>query len=165
MLELRAARSKSRSGGVLLAAAVTLVASWPAGAAAQGSCTVNRATFRSEENFASTSSTAFVNIPQAVLDITVGAGAPTCVIVVFTAQTQTTANENMGIRARIPGVGTGAPAEVFFGPGTGAVELRTAQFVFEGVPAGDHTVRMQFRSAIAGTTVTIGRPTVVAHHR
>jgi hypothetical protein len=152
-------------GGAVLAAALVMAALWPTDAAAQGTCTVNRATFRTEANFASTDSTTFVSIPQTALDITVGGAAPTCVIVVFSAETQTTVNENMGVRARISGFGIGEPAEVFFGPGTGAVEARAAQFVFEDVPPGDYTVRMQFRSAIAGTTVTIGRPTMVVHHR
>ena len=141
-------------GGTILAAALMLPL-WPVGAAAQdvqGSCVVNRATYRAETNGGgSTSSTTFVNIPQTALDITVGGAEPTCVIVVFTAQTQTTANENMLVRAVIPGLGAGVPADFSMGPGTGTTEARPAQFVFEDVAPGDYTVRMQFRS-VPGTT-------------
>jgi hypothetical protein len=145
-----------------------LAALWPVDAAAQnaqGSCIVNRATFRAQTTGGgSTSSTAFVNIPNAALNVTVGGANPTCVVVVFTAQTQTTANENMLVRARIPGIGNGIPAEFSMGPGTGTTEARPAQFVFDNVPPGAYTVRMQYRS-VPGTTVTVTRPTVVVHHR
>jgi hypothetical protein len=154
-------------GGTVLAAAL-MVPLWPVGAAAQdvqGSCVVNRATYRAETNGGgSTSSTTFVNIPQTALDITVGGAEPTCVIVVFTAQTQTTSTENMLVRAVIPGLGAGVPADFSMGPGTGTTEARPAQFVFEDVAPGDYTVRMQYRS-VPGTTVTVTRPTVVVHHR
>ncbi|MPZ58987.1 MAG: hypothetical protein GEU91_21370 [Rhizobiales bacterium] len=155
-------------GGAVLAAALMLVPLWPVGAVAQGvqgSCVVNRATFRAQTSGGgSTNSTTFVNIPQTALDVTVGGANPTCAIVVFTAQTQTTADENMVVRARIPGIGIGVPAEFALGTGTGATESRPAQFVFENVPPGTYTVRMQYRS-VPGTTVTITRPTVVVHHR
>jgi hypothetical protein len=170
MSALNEVESKSlRCGRAVMAAALMLAALWPAGAVAQdvqGSCVVNRATFRAETTGGgSTSSTTFVNIPQAALNVTVGGANPTCVIVVFTAQTQTTANENMLVRARIPGIGNGVPADFSMGPGTGTTEARPAQFVFEDVPPGDYSVRMQFRSVVAGTTVTLTRPTVVVHHR
>jgi hypothetical protein len=157
------------SGGrAVVAATLMLVASWPVDATAQdvqGSCTVNRATFRAETTGGgSTSSTTFVNMPQAALNITVGGANPTCVIVVFTAQTQTTADENMLVRARIPGIGNGVPAELSMGPGTGTTEARPAQFVFDDVPPGDYTVRMQYLS-VTGSTVTVTRPTLVVHHR
>jgi hypothetical protein len=163
------AHSLLRCGHVAPAVALMLAALWAADAAAQdvqGSCVVNRATFRAETTGGgSTSSTTFVNIPETALDVTVGGANPTCVIVVFTAQTQTTANENMLVRARIPGIGNGVPAEFSMGPGTGTTEARPAQFVFDNVPPGDYSVRMQFRTVSPGTTVTLTRPTVVVHHR
>jgi hypothetical protein len=106
----------------------------------------------------------FVNIPQASLDITVGGANPTCVIAVFSAQTQTTDTENMVVRARIAGIGDGLPADTGLGAGNGAVEARAAQFVFEDVPPGSYTARMQYRS-VSGTTVTLCEPTLVVHHR
>jgi hypothetical protein len=169
MSALSEGHSKLMSCGRALLGALTLAALWPVEATAQnvqGSCVVNRATFRAQTSGGgSTSSTAFVNIPQAALDVAVGGANPTCVIVVFTAQTQTTANENMLVRGQIPGIGVGVPAEFAMGPGTGTTEARPAQFVFENVPPGDYSVRMQFRSVVAGTTVTITRPTVIVHHR
>jgi hypothetical protein len=154
--------SRSRQ---IFAAAVTLAAVWPVAAAAQGTCTVNRATYRTSANCASTSSAAFANIPQTALDFTVGGAAPTCVIVVFSAQTQTTADENMGVRAVITGLGSAQPADTFLGAGTGAVEARSTQFVFENVSPGDYTLRMQYRSGSDGSNVTICEPTSVIHHR
>jgi hypothetical protein len=153
-------------GRAIVAAALMLVSLWPVGAQAiQGSCTINQATFRAETiGGGSTSSMTFVNIPDTTLDFTVGGANPTCVIVVFTAQTQNTADENMLVRARIPGLGNGVPADFSTGPGTGVTEGRPAQFVFGNVPPGDYTLRMQFRS-VSGTTVTLTRPTVVIHHR
>jgi hypothetical protein len=156
---------KLSCGGVALTAALFVAAMCSSAAAIEGDCTVNRATFRSESGSQTTGSTTFVNISDAELDISVGGSDPTCLIVVFTAQTQTASNENMAVRARIPGVGNGEPAEFSLGPGTGTTEARAAQFVFDDVPPGDHTLRMQFRSVINGTSVTISRPTVVVHHR
>ena len=160
------AHSKLRPhGSAVLAATLIMAALWPTDAAAQGSCTVNRATFSAGADCASTNSTDFINIPQAALDITVGGAAPTCVLVVFSAQTQTTSNENMNVRARIAGIGIGEPEDVTFGAGTGALETRAAQFVFKDVPPGDYTLRMQFRSVVAGTHIKICEPTLVVHHR
>ena len=166
MSELRELHSKVPCGRGFLGAALIVVALWPAGAAAQaqGTCTVNRATYHVGANCASTSSTTFVNIPQALVDVTVGGTAPTCVIAVFSTQTQTTADENMLVRARIAGIGIADPADTGLGAGIGSVEARSAQFVFEDVPPGDYTVRMQYRS-VPGTTVTICEPTLVVHHR
>jgi hypothetical protein len=143
-----------------------LVALWPSGAAAQaqGSCTVNRATYRVGANCASTTSMNFVNIPQGAQDVTVGGAAPTCVIAVFSAQTQTTEDENMVVRAFIPGVGVADPDNTAFGPGTGTAEARAAQFVFEDVAPGDYTVHMQYRS-VSGSNVTLCEPALVVHHR
>jgi hypothetical protein len=152
-------------GREVFAAVMTLAGLWPIAAAAQGTCTVNRATFRASANCASTSSASFVNIPQTQLDFTVGGAAETCVIVVFSAQTQTAADENMGVRAFITGLGSGEPADTFLGAGTGAVEARSTQFMFENVSPGDYSLRMQYRSGLAGSSVTICEPTVVIHHR
>jgi hypothetical protein len=155
------------SSAIVLAAVLGMAAMWPGAAAAEaeGSCTVSRATFRSDPGFSSTSSATFINIPDTDVPITVGGADPTCVIVVFSAQTQTSETENMAIRARIAGIGIAEPDEINLGPGTGAVEARAAQFVFESVPPGNYTVRMQYRSSVGATTVTIGKPTVVVHHR
>ena len=71
----------------------------------------------------------------------------------------------MLIRARIDGgIGIGEPAEFSMGPGTGTTEARAGQFVFDNVPPGSYTARMQYRS-VSGTTVTLTRPTMVIHHR
>jgi hypothetical protein len=151
----------------VLGAALMLVALWPAGVAAvQGSCVVNRATYRAETNGGgSTSSTTFVNVPDTALNFTLGGENPTCVIIVFTTQVLATADENMVIRARIDGgIGIGVPAEFAMGPGTGTTEARPGQFVFDNVSPGSYTARMQFRS-VTGTTVTLTRPTMVIHHR
>lgn len=169
MSALHEAHSKFLSGGRAVGtAALMLVPLWPVGAAAQGvqgSCVVNRATFRAETTGGgSTSSTTFDNVPNTALNITVGGANPTCVIVVFTAQTHMTADENMTVRARIPGIGNGVPAEFSMGPGTGTAEARPAQFVFKDVPPGAYTVQMQYRS-VTGSFVTLTRPTVVVHHR
>src|SRR5262245_8697102 len=107
-------------GGAVLAAALIIAALCPADAAAQGSCTVNRATFAASLDCTRTDSAVFINIPHAALDITVGGTAPTCVIVAFSAQTETNPKENMNVRAQIAGVGIGEPEDVTFGAGTGA---------------------------------------------
>lgn len=164
----RAHRRLLPCGGSIVTAALVLTALGPVGAAAQsaqGSCVVNRVTYRADTNGGgSTSSTTFTNMPQAALNFTVGGTQPTCVIVVFTAQTQTTATENMLVRARITGIGSGVPAEFSMGPGTGTTEARPAQFVFENVAPGDYSLRIQYLS-VSGTTVTVSRPTLVVHHR
>ena len=152
----------------VLGAALMLVSLWPAAASAlEVSCVADRVTARAvSSGGGSTNSNSFVNVPDTAVDVTIGGANPTCVIVVFTAHTQTTSNENMAIRARLEGGGgNSTPSEYATGPGTGVSETRTAQFIFDNVEPGTYTARMQFRSISGGTTVTLGRPTIVVHHR
>jgi hypothetical protein len=151
-------------GSVILAAILAMAALWATDAAAQGSCVVNRATVEATPDCARTESKSFVNIPHEALNITVGGTAPTCVIVAFSAQAETTSEENMNVRAHLVGIGIGEPEDVTFGAGSGTLEARATQFLFANVPPGNYTLRMQFRSQ-TGTNVKICEPTVVVHHR
>jgi hypothetical protein len=166
MSALDETHSKRRlHSSAVLAAALIIAAVSSTVAAAQGSCVVSRATFNAGIDCTQTNSTSFVNIPGAAVDIRVGGADPTCVIVAFSAQTDTDPKERMTVRARIAGIGIGKPEDVVFGAGSGTLEPRATQFVFANVPPGNYTLQMQYRSNRPGASVKICEPTLVVHHR
>jgi hypothetical protein len=128
-------------------------------------CTGN--TKQSKQQFAntgdqnSTSSTTFVDIPGAVVPINVSSkGGPKCVSVIFTAMAFASGGELELVRALLDGA-AGNPADTQFEGDSGIWATSQAMtFVFPNVPAGAHTVRMQFRSN-GGGSVFIHRGTVL----
>ena len=65
----------------------------------------------------------------------------------------------MHVRAVLAGGAIAKPFSVQFGTNdTTFNKVATAQFQFFSVPPGAHSVRMQFRTQVAGQTVFISRP-------
>ena len=172
MPALDKARSILVSGGRAVLVAVMLFALWPVDVAqsVQGACTTNRVKFRTATNEVSENSGTFTNIPQSSVNVTVGGAAPTCVIVVFSAEVQTSLTLGLLVRARLTGgIGIGEPPHALFYVGDPlARQTRSMQFVFENVPPGSYTVRMQFRAVVVDEgpgDASLIRRTLVVHHR
>lgn len=111
-----------------------------------------------------TTSPAFVNIPEATVAFKQGGTTASCVIVRFSAHAFADAGLSLVIRAYLDNTTAALPAEVTYAtgenlPGGGA---RSYEFVFPNVAPGNHLVRMQFRSATGDFAVLVLRHTTVA---
>ena len=105
-----------------------------------------------------TASNVFSNIGDTRVNFTIGGVQNECVLVVFSAEGFAPGNRLLHVRALRDGL-LGTPETVQFASGDGNFRfVHTAQFQFEGVPPGSHTIQMQFRSQVAGETVFIAKP-------
>jgi hypothetical protein len=142
-------------------------------AVVNGACTdMTKVNYKSDDNIRkSTSSTSFVNVPNAGVSFTQGGTGSGCVIVTFTAEAFARVSRLLQIRARLDNSSTAAPGVVQLsgdddedGDGDWA-RAHAFTFIFPSVAPGAHTVRMQFRSVFFFEPVTIHKHTVVVQHR
>ena len=98
-----------------------------------------------------TTSTSYVDLPQARIAFRQGGASPSCVLVRFSAAPF--ANRNMGFRALLDGV-AGIPFEgqVSDGADKGA-NARRFTFIFPDVAPGDHLVQIQHQMTSQGGVV------------
>jgi hypothetical protein len=109
-------------------------------------------------------STVFSNIPEAAVAFTQEA-AGGCVIVRFSAWTFVPGNDGVRVRAFLDNATAALPFEVQYSGADGdAGRTHSFEFVFPHVAAGNHVVRMQFRSAL-GTSVYVNRHTTVVQFK
>jgi len=99
--------------------------------------------YKVSNNNKQTDSVTYVNMLDGAVPFTTGQKG--CVIVVFSAQMNSGTYRAM-VRARLDNTTNGQPAEYRMAEAVNEVETRTATFVFPNVPAGAHTLRMQFAS-------------------
>ena len=128
-----------------------------------GQCITNRTAYRTQSNVVSTISTDYVVMANTHLPVTHTAG---CLIVDFAGVVATIGSANrMIIRAWIPGIGTAEPPLAFLGqPVTSAVhETRSMRFVFPNVPAGTHSVRIDWRSETGDLVAAVYRTLTVQY--
>jgi hypothetical protein len=133
-----------------------------------GRCTAPTTDFRTTNSTDTvTSSTSFTTIPQMAHTFTTAASG--CVIVHFAAETFAPRGRVLDIRARLDNTTTATPSDVqLSGDDDEDEDGRWARshahiFVFPSVPAGTHTLRMEWRSS--GGAVTIHRRTMLMQHR
>ena len=129
-----------------------------------GNCITNRTAYRTQSNSASTVSGIFAAMPNTHFPVTHNAG---CLIVDFSGEVYTSsATTRMLIRAWIGGIGAAEPVFVFLGRpvAAGILEVRSMRFVFPNVPAGTHTVRIDWASS-SGASVHVNRRTLTAQYR
>ena len=130
---------------------------------AVGTCVTNRMAFRTQTNFVEMTFTDFAVMPNTHYPVTHAAG---CLIVDFAGEVAgDTADDAMFIRASIQGIGAAEPPEVFLGLPVAANfrEMRSMRFVFPNVPAGTHTVRIEWRSLSGGTVATESRTLTIQY--
>ena len=107
-----------------------------------------------------TSSTVFAAIPEGTVNFTQGHLG--CVIVTFTAQVNSGSNR-LGLRAFLDNTTVGTPFEVVLTMSIASTETRTTVFVFSDVPAGAHTLKMQFSSPDTGAVTVMRHVTMVQY--
>jgi hypothetical protein len=120
--------------------------------------------------FSSTTSTTFVDIPEATVQFVVGGTTPSCVIVRFSGESSS--NENASTIRPLLDVNTKAlPAEVAFGGldcsnGACTTRAHAFEFVFPRVAPGTHLLRMQYEAAFPPPKqpVYIGRHNTVVQY-
>jgi hypothetical protein len=119
----------------------------------------------------STTSTAFVDIPDMTVAFTIGgSGQKNCVKVEFSAFTFAALNRLLYVRALLDGATVASPSEVqFSGDDDEDADGNWARshafnFEFKDIPAGPHTIKIQFRS-FDGGTVFVHRRSVFVHHK
>ena len=101
--------------------------------------------------FSSTTSTTFIDIPEATLQFVQGGTAPSCVIVRFSGESSS--NENaLTVRPMLDVNTKALPTEVAFGgldcsPGGCTTRAQAFEFVFPRVAPGTHLLRMQYSAA------------------
>lgn len=142
-------------------------------AVVSGNCAnVTKINYKSDENIDKfTSSSSFVNVPNAGVSFSQGGTGSGCVIVTFTAEAFAPGGRLLQVRARLDDSVTAAPETVFLsgdddedGDGRWA-RSRAFTFIFPSVAPGSHFVRMQFRSPDIFGRVYIHKHTVVVQHR
>lgn len=111
-----------------------------------------------------TTSTSFVVMPRMARKITTT--APGCVIVEFTGELSA---EELGrplLQVQAVGKGAAAPRYVMMGFATsyGYLDSRSARFVFRNLPAGEHRIRLRWRSEI-GVKVFARARMLTIHYR
>lgn len=130
-----------------------------------GSCNPTAVKFSASTMSASTTSSAFKNIPEASISFMQGGMTPSCVIVRFTLTTYTEfAVDGLAVRAFMDGTTAAMPAllevrgenDMFGYP-------RTLEFLFPSVDPGNHNVRMQFSNS-KGHHSNIGDHVMIVHY-
>jgi hypothetical protein len=160
-------RSLSRFFCLSLIAASTNVAAVSSGdaATAVGTCRPVEVKFSaSDKDQNTTTSTTFINLPEAVINFTQGGRAPSCVIVYFTGMVAVGSNGQLFVRAVMDGSNVGLPELFqFIALSNNFSHTHTASFIFPSVAPGAHQMRIQYSSG-NGQTVVIGRHNTVANY-
>jgi hypothetical protein len=132
-------------------------------------CAISKASFRTETSKISTSSTGFSNIPNTFVTFTQSATG--CVIVRYSAESFSHFNAGTDVRAVLESGTVAAPGTVFWtmdhdedGDARG-FSAYAFDFVFPSVSPGSHTVRMQWRSTIAGVAAWQFFRTLTVQHQ
>jgi hypothetical protein len=108
----------------------------------------------------------FVPLPGTATSFTQAGPGRGCVIVVFTAELEQLADNQVNVRAILSGIGVAEPTEVSL-KSDGASTFESAhgmQFVFPSVAPGSYTLRIQWR-ATEGELIAATERVVVVHHR
>ena len=109
----------------------------------------------------STTSTAFVNLTDGIINFNGGSG--NCVIVTVSALVRAKYPQTLRVRATLDGDVGIQPAVDFYTSET-AFDGKSATFYFHSVPSGDHILRIQIRS-LNGGTVTMGKGVVTIFYQ
>ena len=136
----------------------------PRAVAPLGQCVTNRTAFRTPGNFVGTTSTSFALMPNTHFPVTHAAG---CLIVDFAGTVLSSdASNAVTIRAFIVGIGPAEPGAVSMGrpAAPGIFETRSMRFVFRDLPAGTHTVRIEWQSNTGGN-VNVAFRTLTVQYR
>ena len=155
------------SNKIVLASLVSVLTASPAAALdppTVGACSPTRIKFMaSDASSFTTTSTSYVDLPQARIAFRQGGASPSCVLVRFSAAPF--ANRNMGFRALLDGV-AGIPFEgqISDGADMGA-NARRFTFIFPDVAPGDHLVQIQHQMTSQGGVVHMNAHNTIVSFR
>jgi len=132
--------------------------------AAQATCTATKLKYVTANAGGTTHSTTPDNFLSNTVNFSQGAGGG-CVIVRFSTMAEGNSGYTVAVRAMIDGATVALPAEVLFSDGNDFVsQARSFDFIFPTVAAGNHSVRVQFRSP-TGIDVSVGQHNIIVQHR
>jgi hypothetical protein len=117
----------------------------------------------SDKDNSTTTSGTFVTLPEATVPFTTKFSTD-CVMVHFSAWIDAKSRP-VFIRAFLNNTTAALPLEVEFSAGASANERSAASFffVFPSIPPGNHTLRIQYRSGVAGQPVNIKRHNTIVY--
>ena len=108
-----------------------------------------------------TTSTSFVNIPDASISFTQGGTKASCVVVRFSAESHVQGADSVVVRAYLDKTTSAIPAEIIYSSGDGFnTNAHAFEYIFPDVAPGHHVVNMQYKS-LNGTSVNIYYRTTV----
>ena len=113
-----------------------------------------------------TTSTTFVNVDNTTINFVQGGSKRGCVLVLFSAEAETEADEIMVVHALLDGVTPCSPDLIDFHASTADPPrdaVRTMNFVCHGVAPGSHSIRMQYLSD-SGKNVYLSRRTTIVQY-
>jgi hypothetical protein len=141
-----------------------LLGAEPDAGAVSGTCAVTKQSFATHVDLNSTTSTTYIDVPGASVPIKVSNRAG-CITVQFSSMVQSMGNELLFVKAVLmPGEIASEPGQMQFESASPLrILTRSATFVFPDVPAGEYTVKMQYRSRSGGTVWVHRGVTVVSY--
>jgi hypothetical protein len=114
----------------------------------------------------STTSTGFVNVANSHINFVQGGTKAGCVLVLFSAEAETVANEIMVVQALLDDLTPCAPDTIDFVRSNATATsdaVRAMNFVCPGVAPGPHSIRMRYLSD-GGGMVELSRRTMIVQY-
>jgi len=129
-----------------------------------GGCALTKQSFlATNDTSATTTSTSYVNVPNASVSFTSAGSTMSCLTVLFTAVVYSPTG-GIDIRAVLGANTISSQAVQFVGQGLPFADSHAFTFYFKGVKPGSHTVKIQWEST-QGAVVYMWQHTTVVYHR
>jgi hypothetical protein len=129
-----------------------------------GDCKVKKVAFVTDDTTgASTTSTTYVNVPNAAVAFSEGGQITGCIVVNFSAWAFTSSTGLLHVRATLDGVEMAPGGDQQFAANDSTFAFAHAFSWAANAAPGAHTVQIQFRSQ-DGQTVFIHKHTTTVHH-
>ena len=127
-----------------------------------GACAPNSVVYKTTDSTQSTSSVSAIDVHG--LSAMIKQGSTNCVLIAFTAQAITAANDGLFVQAVVDG-NVCPPGATLLVRNRTDIGSYAMNFVCPAVAAGQHTVKMQFSSNNGGTAMLINRTMFVQYVR
>lgn len=153
------------TAAALLAGSINLAITCMGNAQTIGTCEPTKVKFSASAlDGSNTTSTTFINLPEATINFSQGGSKASCVMVVFTGMVAVGNNGQLFVRATLDQDIVGLP-NLFqiIALSNNFSHTHTATFIFPSVAPGPHKLRVEFSSG-NGQSVGIGRHNTVVHY-
>jgi hypothetical protein len=125
-------------------------------------CELIKVDFATSSTRQKTTSTTYVDVVDSVIPVTIGGSSPTCLEADFTAQASAPSSV-LRVRAVLDGTTVGEPADVKLVTLSDA-NTHGMNFFWADVPAGSHSVKMQYLSSSSVNEAIIYKFSFAARH-